>query len=131
MSDFKNCTKCGHSLPATAEFFSPQKRGVRGLHSQCRECIQKARRERYQNNPEYRERLLAQNKASRERRGHRTRAKASPEELERNRIRMIEYRKRPDVIERKKAYSKEYKRRPEVAERIKEYSKEYRKRPGG
>jgi hypothetical protein len=34
----KTCTKCHTPYPATAEFFSPDRRHRDGLHSWCREC---------------------------------------------------------------------------------------------
>jgi len=34
----KTCPKCGRDLPATIEFFSPNKTGRFGLYSICRKC---------------------------------------------------------------------------------------------
>ncbi len=38
MSDTKKCTKCGEEKPATLEFFARDKKGKRGIRSQCKDC---------------------------------------------------------------------------------------------
>ena len=34
----QKCTKCKNELPATLEYFSPEKRKANGLNSWCRSC---------------------------------------------------------------------------------------------
>lgn len=45
----KKCTKCGNFYPSTKEFFFENKMGKDGLESQCKNCVKKRRRSRYQN----------------------------------------------------------------------------------
>ena len=37
-TNYKQCTKCKEYLPATGEYFSPDKRNNDGLHSNCKKC---------------------------------------------------------------------------------------------
>lgn len=46
----KSCTKCGQSFPATTEFFHASKRD--GLHSWCKPCNHRRRKEWSERNPE-------------------------------------------------------------------------------
>ena len=45
----KVCTKCGIEKPATNEYFYKSERGLYGLRSNCKECANKATRERKRN----------------------------------------------------------------------------------
>lgn len=45
----KKCTKCGNFYPATEEFFFKHEKCKDGLESQCKKCVRKRRRSRYQN----------------------------------------------------------------------------------
>ncbi len=97
MSDIpqKRCTgPCGRMLPATMEFFKRHKDCKYGVHSQCRECINKHNRERYHNEPEYCEHCLALNRASWSRNPERKRANAKV------------YWSRPEIRERHRVYEK-------------------------
>lgn len=47
--EYKKCTKCGNTLPATRDFFFENKKGKNGLESQCKNCVKLRRRKRYQN----------------------------------------------------------------------------------
>jgi len=69
----KVCTKCKIELPATSYFFGPNKRAKDGFNSWCRECRRKynrewhktnnpIRRERYADDPVFREKELYRNK---------------------------------------------------------------------
>lgn len=53
--NYKTCTYCGKTLPATTEYFSKNGNCKYGLNARCKECRSLIRRERYANNPEYRE----------------------------------------------------------------------------
>lgn len=35
----KECTRCGHTKPATARFFYRKDRGLHGRYSICRDCV--------------------------------------------------------------------------------------------
>lgn len=48
----KVCTKCGESLPATAEHFQDRKGAPDGLRSYCRTCMRKCNQEKYKSDPE-------------------------------------------------------------------------------
>lgn len=96
----KTCTKCGKTLPATAEFFTRNKKTRDGLHAHCKECrsaYSTANRERF---AEYkriygaayyaanRERCRAYDAANRERRRENKRAWTAA-----NRERLTEYKR--------------------------------------
>jgi hypothetical protein len=38
MGEFKHCKFCRRALPATIEYFHPNKNGLYGLHSKCKQC---------------------------------------------------------------------------------------------
>jgi len=50
--NYKTCSNCGKTLPATLEYFHKNKSGKYGLMARCKECRSLIRRERYANNPE-------------------------------------------------------------------------------
>ena len=37
-NDYKKCSKCEEMLPMNEEYFSPDKRNLDGLHSNCKKC---------------------------------------------------------------------------------------------
>lgn len=45
-SPIKRCTQCGRELPATREFFTPDRRSSTGLLSACKECCKQRQRVR-------------------------------------------------------------------------------------
>ena len=53
LSSFKECSKCKQTLPANLDYFSKNKRGKDNLHSICKECRNKQRREAYNQNKEH------------------------------------------------------------------------------
>lgn len=48
----KTCTKCSEKLPATLEYFSPDKRNKDGLQGRCQNCCNNIRRIWREENPE-------------------------------------------------------------------------------
>ncbi len=116
----KQCNACKNFLPATPEFFQRHKGGRYGLEAQCKPCVRKYNRDRYHSDPEYRERILTNNRAY----CHR-----SPTRAEKMRASVKAYRSRPDGKAYIKAYMNEYRQRPEVQEHTRAYQKAYRQRP--
>ncbi len=111
MEEFKTkvCTKCGKEKLATVEYFKTDKRYKGGLDSQCRECINKMARLRYEQAGGSSERQKKNRKSWNERNKERL------NEVRRiNRLKNIE-------DERRKARERYWKNREKVSERAKEY----------
>lgn len=60
--NYKTCTNCGKTLPATTEYFHKNGNCQYGLNARCKECRSQIRRERYASNPELREKVRARAK---------------------------------------------------------------------
>ena len=105
---YKKCTSCGRTLPATLEYFSPEKRTAVGLQAWCKDCF-KAYKKRYRE--EHKTEELAYQKRRRQ------------EAPERERIRLERWRKNnPDKVEAQNARHHENsrdKRNAGARERIK------------
>lgn len=115
MEEFKTkvCTKCGKEKLATVEYFRTGKKYKGGLVSQCRECINKMARLRYEQAGGASERKKKKKKLWNERNKERL------NEIRRiNRLKNIE-------DERRKARERYWKNR----DKISEWAKEYRTRP--
>ncbi len=55
--EFKLCSRCGPFIgPKPREAFTPDARKADGLQSACKDCLNEQRRDRRQNDPEFRER---------------------------------------------------------------------------
>lgn len=117
------CTKCKHELPATREFFSPDKRRKSGLQARCKACVRervndyyhsehgKRHVKNYYSTPECRERHRSYEQA-------RLR-KLPPEKREVMRKRRKQYyqENRQEILQDRK----EYRNRPDVKTRIQAY----------
>lgn len=47
MEEFKTCKICNRELPKDSKYFEPRKDSKDGFLNQCRDCLNKRRRERY------------------------------------------------------------------------------------
>jgi hypothetical protein len=94
----KSCSSCPEGQqwhPATPEFFPRNSYKKDGLRSQCKECWNKRRKERY-SHPEAKEQELAQQKE------HRSLSEVKVQA----RVYKKEYNKRPEVIKKRQTYRK-------------------------
>ena len=97
MPGVKTCSKCGATLPATAEHFYRNGRGPDGLRSECKECTKA-----YRNRPDVRKRAR-----------------------EYMREYMREYSQREEYKQKKREYMRQYLQDPEVREQRCEYGRKW------
>lgn len=123
--ELKRCTECGEEKPLD-EFHKGV--GVGGRLARCKVCINRSRREKYQNNPAFRQKAIERQREY----------NLQPWVKEQQRMREKEYRQRPDVKEKKKEYYQRpdvreriqvYKHRPDVMQKAREYGREYYQNP--